>query len=259
MFELAAEVCCSSMIFLQSMLTHWTKKIIVEEGHSVPQLVHIVSLICRHPKVYYPVRHQLIHHIVPTIQRLGLTPNASVEHRRLAVDIADVIIKWELQRLRHEQEANQPEEASGASGDAPSAAGVTDPKRIKSPSTSSGATAASGGSSSAKGADVTKPIEKQYCDQVMVYLLRMACHNSDTTVSSGGTSSEVLSRRCVALLKTALKSEVWPNTELKLASFEKILGSVETQAPNYGNVGTALELLCFLLTILVSTDTTCEF
>ena len=27
------------------MLTHWTRKIIVEEGHTVPQLVHILHLI----------------------------------------------------------------------------------------------------------------------------------------------------------------------------------------------------------------------
>ena len=36
---------------LQTMLTHWTKKIIVEEGHTVAQLAHIlyvylVDLVC---------------------------------------------------------------------------------------------------------------------------------------------------------------------------------------------------------------------
>lgn len=33
------------------MLTHWTRKIIVEEGHTVPQLVHILHLIAQHFKV----------------------------------------------------------------------------------------------------------------------------------------------------------------------------------------------------------------
>lgn len=33
------------------MLTHWTRKIIVEEGHTVPQLVHILHLIVQHFKV----------------------------------------------------------------------------------------------------------------------------------------------------------------------------------------------------------------
>jgi hypothetical protein len=34
-----------------TMLTHWTKKIIVEEGHSVQQLFHILQLVVRHYKV----------------------------------------------------------------------------------------------------------------------------------------------------------------------------------------------------------------
>lgn len=37
------------------MLTHWTRKIIVEEGHTVPQLVHILHLIVQHFKVLLPV------------------------------------------------------------------------------------------------------------------------------------------------------------------------------------------------------------
>lgn len=37
-----------------TMLTHWTKKIIVEEGHSVQQLFHILQLVVRHYKVFWP-------------------------------------------------------------------------------------------------------------------------------------------------------------------------------------------------------------
>lgn len=37
------------------MLTHWTRKIIVEEGHTVPQLVHILHLIVQHFKVCVPL------------------------------------------------------------------------------------------------------------------------------------------------------------------------------------------------------------
>ena len=37
--------------------------------------------------------------MVSSIQRLGLTPNATIEQRKLAVDLAEVIIKWEFQRV----------------------------------------------------------------------------------------------------------------------------------------------------------------
>lgn len=34
-----------------TMLTHWTKKIIVEDGHTIQQLFHILQLVVRHYKV----------------------------------------------------------------------------------------------------------------------------------------------------------------------------------------------------------------
>ena len=34
-----------------TMLTHWTKKIIVEDGHTGSQLVHILQLVVKHFKV----------------------------------------------------------------------------------------------------------------------------------------------------------------------------------------------------------------
>ena len=67
-----------------------------------------------------------------------------------------------------------------------------------------------------------------------------------------GSPGEVLSRRCVSLLKMALRPDVWANAELKLAWFDKLLTTVENHQPNFSNICTALELLSFLLTILVS-------
>jgi len=69
-----------------------------------------------------------------------------------------------------------------------------------------------------------------------------------------GSPADLLSRRCVTILKKALSADVWPNSDLKLAWFDKILITVEGQQPNFNNICTALELLAFLLTILVSTS-----
>ena len=49
--------------------------------------------------MYYPVRQHLVQHMVSSIQRLGLTPNATIEQRKLVVDLAEVVIKWEFQRV----------------------------------------------------------------------------------------------------------------------------------------------------------------
>lgn len=36
------------------------------------------------------------------MQRLGFMSSATFEHKKLAVEMAEVIIKWELQRIRDE-------------------------------------------------------------------------------------------------------------------------------------------------------------
>ncbi|KAL1426892.1 hypothetical protein MTO96_000428 [Rhipicephalus appendiculatus] len=213
-----------------TMLTHWTKKIIVEEGHTLAQLVHMLQLLYRHYRVYYPVRHHLVQHMVSSVQRLGFTPNANIEHKKLAVDLAEVVIRWEMQRHREEQQqppAPPPPQTSEES------------RRLLDQS----------GRARQAAPRPDRPIEKHHADALVNFLLRMACQVNESSTNIG-SQGEVLSRRCVALLKTALKPDVWPNSELKLAWFDKLLMTVESAQPNYGNICTALELLAFLLSIL---------
>lgn len=54
------------------MLTHWTRKIIVEEGHTVPQLVHILHLIVQHFRVsWYRIKKSIDSHCVHMGKRVG--------------------------------------------------------------------------------------------------------------------------------------------------------------------------------------------
>ncbi|KAH9524764.1 hypothetical protein Btru_027783 [Bulinus truncatus] len=237
------------------MLTHWTKKIIVEEGHSVNQLVHILQLVVRHYKVYYPVRHSLLQHMVSSLQRLGFSLSASLEHRKLAVDLADIIIKWELMRIKEDLEASSepqspnPEVAAAGGVTVAQTAGIKrslssvnspqEPKKVK-------AAGAAGRS------DINKPIDKQYCDCVANFLLRIACQVNEVASGAVGHTSagEMLSKRCVALLKLTLRPDVWPNVDLKLSFFDKLLSTATSAQPNISNIVVALELLEFLIGIM---------
>ncbi|XP_028982080.1 transformation/transcription domain-associated protein [Diachasma alloeum] len=272
-----------------TMLTYWTKKIIVEEGHSMQQLFHILQLVVRHYKVYYPVRHHLVQHMVNSIQRLGFSPTATIEHRRLAVELAEVIIKWELHRIKDEAEAAGEvitQTSSGVkrqiTGEDPSSKRVAvgpamSPGVLVQPRVEPGS---------------TKPIERAHADAILNFLLRLACQVNDgtttttpaattaavaaaaaaaasgasttaaatatananaaaATVGQGGNPGEQLSRRCVTLLKMALKPDVWPQScDLKLAWLDKVFASVDNAQPNYGNICTALELVTFLLGVM---------
>uniref|UniRef100_A0A8C9SCY8 Transformation/transcription domain-associated protein n=1 Tax=Scleropages formosus TaxID=113540 RepID=A0A8C9SCY8_SCLFO len=244
------------------MLTHWTRKIIVEEGHTVPQLVHILHLIVQHFRVYYPVRHHLVQHMISAMQRLGFTPSVTIEQRKLAVDLAEVVIKWELQRIKDQQSDLDGESGSSGEGTSTPSGAVKrglsldssqDLKRFR---TATGAAVSTvfGRSQSTTGAEalLTKPLEKQHTDTVVSFLIRIACQVNDST-GAPGSPGELLSRRCVSLMKTALRPDMWPRAELKLQWFDKLLMSVEqpTQA-NFANICTGLEILHFLLTVLQS-------
>lgn len=66
----------------------------------------------------------------------------------------------------------------------------------------------------------------------------LSCVNfqvNDNT-SAAGSPGEVLSRRCVTLLKTALRPDMWAKSELKLQWFDKLLMSV-VGAGALGTVG----------------------
>lgn len=245
-----------------TMLTHWTKKIIVEEGHSMQQLFHILQLVVRHSKVYYPVRHNLVQHMITSITRLGFSATATLEYRKLAVELAEVIVKWELQRIKEENEANGiviSDELNEAlnSGTAIKRSIPDDgeQQRKKIAVNSSGSTSSVAGTSQLQPTakiESLDPIEKHHCDTVINFLFRLSCQVNDASHTPGTiTPGESLSRRCVALLKMALKPEVWTQSiDLKLHWLDKVFSSVESSQPNYGNICTGLELLTFLLGVL---------
>ncbi|XP_037611471.1 transformation/transcription domain-associated protein isoform X2 [Sebastes umbrosus] len=250
------------------MLTHWTRKIIVEEGHTVPQLVHILHLIVQHFRVYYPVRHHLVQHMISAMQRLGFTPSVTIEQRKLAVDLAEVVIKWELQRIKDQQPESEAE-VGGAGGEGTSGGAVKRGLSLESAATAAtaagqdvkrfrtatgAASAVFGRSQSMPGTEtmLTKPVEKQHTDTVVNFLIRIACQVNDST-NVAGSPGELLSRRCVSLMKSALRPDMWPRAELKLQWFDKLLMTVEQPAQaNISNICTGLEILCFLLTVLQS-------
>lgn len=76
----------------------YTKKILVEEGHSIPNLIHIFQLIVRHSDLFYSCRAQFVPQMVNSLSRLGLPYNISAENRRLAIELAGLVVNWEKQR-----------------------------------------------------------------------------------------------------------------------------------------------------------------
>ncbi|XP_016119921.1 transformation/transcription domain-associated protein-like, partial [Sinocyclocheilus grahami] len=209
--------------------------------------------------VYYPVRHHLVQHMISAMQRLGFTPSVTIEQRKLAVDLAEVVIKWELQRIKDQQPESEAdpvsvgEGTSGASGAMKRGMSVDTAQDVKRFRTAAGAVSTVfGRSQSMPGTEalLTKPVEKQHTDTVVNFLIRIACQVNDST-NVAGSPGELLSRRCVNLMKTALRPDMWPRAELKLQWFDKLLMTVEQpNQANFSNICTGLEILSFLLSVL---------
>ena len=85
----------------------WTKKIMYEEGHALPQLIHMWQLIVRHPQLFFPYRAQFVPQMVNSLNRLGLPPNCPIENRELAVALADLILAWEMHRHQPQHEGEE--------------------------------------------------------------------------------------------------------------------------------------------------------
>ena len=41
--------------------------------------------------------------MINSMQRLGFTQSATIEHRKLAVDLSEVVVEWEKRRYKEEQ------------------------------------------------------------------------------------------------------------------------------------------------------------
>lgn len=62
-------------------------------------LVEIIVSVMR-SQVFFPVRHQLMTLLMTTLTKLCAN-QGNIDNRRLAVELCEMIIKWELYRLKH--------------------------------------------------------------------------------------------------------------------------------------------------------------
>lgn len=87
-------------------LANSTKKILSDDAHGNLQLIHIMSIIVRHQSIYFNVRYQLASSMIQAAQKIAGQQSNSFEHKKLAIDIVDVLIRWEL-RKHHENLSDQ--------------------------------------------------------------------------------------------------------------------------------------------------------
>eukprot|EP00252_Welwitschia_mirabilis_P021819 TRINITY_DN5712_c0_g1_i1.p1 TRINITY_DN5712_c0_g1~~TRINITY_DN5712_c0_g1_i1.p1 ORF type:complete len:3567 (+),score=681.06 TRINITY_DN5712_c0_g1_i1:1467-10703(+) len=226
----------------------YTKKILVEEGHSVPNLIHIFQLIVRHSDLFYSCRAQFVPQMVNSLSRLGLPQNSPPENRRLAIELAGLVVSWEKQRQSETRAAIEAQAhsqsvdsaiPSSASGVDQTSLGTLSTKRLSDGSSFSEdltkRVKIEGGPSSVgimsptgttpSNVSTANQIDEEYKpnaameEMIINFLIRVALvtEPKDKELSA-------MYKQALNLLSQAL--EVWPTANIKFNYLEKLLTSL---------------------------------
>ncbi|GKV51280.1 hypothetical protein SLEP1_g57947 [Rubroshorea leprosula] len=226
----------------------YTKKILVEEGHSIPNLIHIFHLIVRHSDLFYSCRAQFVPQMVNSLSQLGLPYNTTMENRRLAIELAGLVVGWERQRQRQRQNemkvatdsdvSNQITDGfnSGSAGADPKRPvdGSTFPedpsKRVKvEPGLQSLCVMSPGGPSSIPNIETPGPASQPdeefkpnaaMEEMIINFLIRVAL-----VIEPKDKEASAMYKQALDLLSQAL--EVWPNANVKFNYLEKLLSTIQ--------------------------------
>lgn len=238
----------------------WTKRQLLDEGHNTSQLFAILSVIARHPDLFYPVRDMFLPQIAASLTKLSLIPtSSSTESRYLTIELIDMISGWEKRRQKAMEaegessnsnaDAENKDPESGSSrkreeddADEPRStrkraridvAGTSSPS-VPAPSSSSSAAAAPSASAAGEHAYVLPP---NLCESVVAALVRFVSLSADP-ISRGGVVGKAF-----GLLQELTSEPFWPNVQIKLDSLRRPLSVQEPTDANTNILCNALQTL----------------
>ncbi|WKX92957.1 hypothetical protein Q1695_010745 [Nippostrongylus brasiliensis] len=196
------------------------KRVLNEEAHSLQHIQHIVSMVVRNYRAYFTCRHALFKPLMNAVRRVISTPNSAMDGvvtRKLALDMCEMVIKWELLRLQKVEQLSQ----GLASHDDEFDSLLSDSDGSR--------TASSGIPAVGTGGEfddqLYKQMSKDCVDEVVAMLLKFAIQPASgvqphqlhqATVENG--------KRSIGLMKQCLKSSVWGDiVTIKVGWLEKEL------------------------------------
>jgi len=210
------------------------RKVLVEEGHSIPVIVAIFELIVSHADLFYESRELFVPQMVTSLPRLGSAPNSTPEMKKvrlssallllhlpgilkltsifliilqLSVDIAELVLSWERRRTG----AGGPKEEVDASGKRPSDGDLPSPKRSRVDRAGTAVSTSSGGGwAPASGLR----------ESIVSYLVRLVSTSQEPIANRG------LCNRAFELLKELLGPTPWSPVSVKLNFFQRTLITV---------------------------------
>lgn len=219
-----------------------TRKVVVEDTHSISQMVNVYQLLVRHADLFYDYREHFLPQIVNTLPKLGLLQNATAEHKLLTVELAELILKWERWRLGVDTKESTEKEDSTTGPSKRKAEDSQDAscKKLKAegPSGEIKSTTPSNGNEQNKAGKEYVP-SLTLRENLIGYLVRLAC----TVYNPSDTIQRRLVQRVLDLMKEFLCDSMWSDVHIKFSHLERTLTVKDMSDLLVPSVCSALEVL----------------
>lgn len=189
----------------------WPRRVISEDGFNVTQVLNVYQFIVQHPDIFFVAREHFISNIITAMGKLTILANPAIENQVLAIELAELILKWESQASK-ETSGNTIENAD-------------DEKQNDDFTTSPNYSIPLG--------------QKEAC---VTFLIRYVC------ISPQRASESELGQKALGILNDLLGPNHWQDVTVKLTFFEKFLLSNDLNSSNLlGYCLNALEVLGVVL------------
>ncbi|UMM18202.1 hypothetical protein L5515_014374 [Caenorhabditis briggsae] len=190
----------------QQILTQ-VKKLLIEEGHILQHIQHILGTIIRNWRVYYHIRHEILTPLLNAVQRALTMPNSVIEQnssaqtRKQAIEVCEMIIKWELLKLHKTDHIITDDEANEVDKLYEKLRGASSPDRYDFEDQQMKKDLL----------DSQRVITREHVDIVVNMLMRFCVmfHTSAQNNSTSGQQGAELVKKCQLLLRICLRSSVW--------------------------------------------------
>lgn len=209
---------------------NWTRRILSEDGFVVTQVSNIYQFIVNHSDLFYAARDQFIPNIITAMGKLTVINNSATENQILAIDLAELILQWEVKAKKSIEEEADSKAAAGTDDTMDvdkNGAADEDAMEIDEPATKEE------GSNGANKPDEPKvllprvysvPVGQR--DTCITFLIRYVC------ICPQRASENELGRRALNILHILLSPGFWPDVSVKLTFFEKFLVNTDSNVSN---------------------------
>ncbi|KAJ3037893.1 hypothetical protein HDV00_001237 [Rhizophlyctis rosea] len=218
----------------------WARKVIIDEFHSVSQLLPSFLTVIRHGDLFYECRDHFIPQIVQSMSKIGLSGNATAD-RLVSLDLCELIIGWEKRLLDERKEkggdsanVDQENESVGEKRKGAPSGSETPPAKRRASDAERTDTPTPGPESTGE----LRGFVPSHLREIMIHFLgRFIC-----TLNDSGKRG--MAFRTINIMRNLLT--LWPEVDVKLQCMEKAI-NMEIKDETKNVVCNAIEMVTTVL------------